>query len=263
MSRTRLYIFDLDGTLYRGNEPIPFAVETVQQLVRTGAQVAYLTNNSTQTRLHFTEKLQKMGFPVQANQVHSSATGTAAWLESQNVSSSFVVGMPGLVATLEDRGIRVVNELPSLQDLNLNQKEPPVQAESVVVGLCQVFTYALLDGALQQLLGGAKFVATNTDATFPLEGGKLVPGAGSLVASVQTVSGMEPFVVGKPNPTMIEQIIREAGVSKDETVVVGDRYETDIVSGLRAGCATHMVLTGITSAAPEGQRFSPDLRGLL
>jgi 4-nitrophenyl phosphatase len=132
-----------------------------------------------------------------------------------------------------------------------------------VVGICLDLTYGLLNGGMQQIRSGAEFVATNPDATFPLEDGKIVPGAGSMVAAVQTCSGAVPFVVGKPNPYLVELALREAGVEPRNALAVGDRLDTDIESGRRAGCDTHLVLTGVESSAPEGQSFSCDLFALL
>jgi HAD superfamily hydrolase (TIGR01450 family) len=117
--------------------------------------------------------------------------------------------------------------------------------------------------AMQRIRGGQRFVATNSDSTYPMEGGRLIPGAGSIVAAIRTCSEQEPFVVGKPNPYMVTMALEGAGVRPSEALVVGDRLDTDIASGIAAGCPTHLVLTGVAHSAPEGQSFSPDLKGLL
>lgn len=254
----RLAIFDLDGTLYRGDEAIPHAVETVAELKRRGVLVRYLTNNSSQTREFFAEKLSRMGFEAKPCEIDSSATGTASHLLDEGSRSVYLVGMPGLISTLEEAGLRVVNRGEDGHAIPQGE-----QADAVAAGICQEFTYALMDGAMQQLLKGARFVATNADATFPLEGGRLVPGAGSIVAGIRTCSGVEPFVVGKPNPYLLQLAMKEARVSPEETLAIGDRLDTDIESGRRAGCRTHLVLTGVEKTAPEGQSWSPDLRGVL
>lgn len=252
------YIFDLDGTLYRGNEAIPGAAEVVAELKRRGAVVRYLTNNSSQTLAFFAEKLRGMGFEVGPSEVVSSALGTAHYLRAQGLDRAFVVGEPGLVQTLREQGLGVVNASAG------HVVDPEgIDAPAVVVGIHRTFTYAIMGSAMQRIRAGAKFVATNPDSTFPLEGGRLVPGAGSVVAAIRTCSEVEPFVVGKPNPFLIQMILEETGIAPENALVVGDRLDTDIESGRRAGCPTHLVLTGVAKTAPEGQPFSPDLRGLL
>ncbi len=244
----RAVLFDLDGTLYRGAEPIPRAVETVQTLRERGVLVRYVTNNATLTQDDFVRKLRKMGFPAEPSDVASSATGTAARLVETGRRSAYVVGMPGLVATLRASGVEVVNADPE-GVVSAN----PRKAEAVVVGLCRTLGYDLLWGAMEAIQAGAEFVATNPDATFPLEGGRLSPGAGSLVAAVRACSGVEPFVVGKPKPFLVETILREAGLRPEEALVVGDRLDTDIAAGKAAGCPTYLVLTGVEKSIPEGQ----------
>lgn len=258
MNLYRAYIFDLDGTIYRGKEALPHAVEVVAELQARGAQVFYLTNNAGETRAFFTQKLSNMGFRVKPEEIHSSATGTADHLVSVGARSAYAIGMPGLVQTLRDAGIAVVNV-----DDNGVVGPNGVQADVVVVGICRSLTYDLLDYGLQQIIGGAKFVATNRDATFPLEGGRISPGAGTMVAAMQACSGVEPFVVGKPNPYLVELILKQSGLPAADVVVIGDRPDTDLECGAVVGCPTHLVLTGVTKTPPPGQAFSEDLRGLL
>lgn len=251
-------LFDLDGTLYRGAEPIPGAVETVLALRERGVLVRYLTNNATLTREAFAAKLNAMGFPALPSEVHSSASGTAAYLTASGLRSAFVVGMPGLVETLRAAGASVVNA----EGDGLVRPDGP-QAEAVVVGMCKSFSYELLDSAMQQVFGGGALVATNPDATYPLEGGRFCPGAGSLVAAVATCSGTEPFVVGKPKPFLVETILREANLHPEEALVVGDRLDTDIAAGVAAGCPTFLVLSGVARELPTGQAGGADVAALL
>jgi 4-nitrophenyl phosphatase len=135
--------------------------------------------------------------------------------------------------------------------------------DAVVCGICRSFTYALLDASLQQLLSGAGFIATNPDATYPLEGGRLQPGAGSLVAALKTCAGRAPTVAGKPAPRMVEMALRTLGVRPQRALVVGDRPDTDLAAGQAAGCDAVLVLTGVTRNAPTDQSAIEDLRGLL
>jgi 4-nitrophenyl phosphatase len=254
-----LYIFDLDGTLYRGDAALPGAVEAVSRLKSRGAQIRYLTNNSGQTRDFYRAKLSDMGYPVESSDIYSSATGTATYCASQSIAKLFVVGEPGLVATLRGQQLSVVNA----GDDGKVGPQSSVDAEALVAGIHKGFNYEIMSAAMQHVLRGARFIATNADATYPLEQGMLIPGAGSIVASLATCTGQEPFVVGKPNPYLIDLVMQDAGVDARSTLVVGDRYETDIESGMRAGCETFLVLTGVSKEASSNQAHGKDLRALL
>jgi 4-nitrophenyl phosphatase len=199
-----------------------------------------------------------MGFTVGEDEIYSSGLGAALHLSATARKTAFLVGMPGLVSTMAASGITVVNRDPSGHVTPAGQ-----QAEAVVAGLCLDFTYDLMAAAMDQIRNGADFVATNTDATFPLEGTKLVPGAGSIVSGIKICSEKNPFVIGKPNPYLIQLILQDARCNPQDALVVGDRLETDIAAGIAAGCPTHLVLTGVTTVGPPGQSVSSDLRALL
>lgn len=241
-----LTIFDLDGTLFRGDSPIPGAAAAIERLRARGSLIRYFTNNSSLTREAYVEKLRRLGFTAEPEEVYSSAIGASAHLRERNCRRIFVVGEPGLNETLRRDGLTPVDE----------------GADAVLVGICKSFSYDLLNGAMQQILQGASFFATNTDATYPMEGGRTIPGAGSLVAAVQTCSGREPEVIGKPSPLMVHQILRDAGVDRLDALMVGDRYETDIEAGLRAGCDSLLVLTGVTQEPPPGVWTLPSVADL-
>ena len=258
MTRYPLYIFDLDGTLYRGNEAILFAAETVHSLKEGGSAIRYLTNNSGQTRAFFLDKLLRLGFPAELSEIESTAHGSVHYLRSKGFQSVYVVGEPGLVETLRQEGLTVVNA----DSAGVVEPEG-ADSEAVLVGICRQFTYDLMRGAMGRIRLGQAFVATNTDSTYPLEGDLLIPGAGSVVAGIRTCSEQVPFVVGKPNPFLIQLILEASGCAPKDALVVGDRADTDLLSGERAGCPTHLVLTGVTRTPPQGQSFSQDLRGLL
>lgn len=249
MRRYPLYIFDLDGTLYRGEEAIPFAVETVQRLREDGATIRYVTNNSSKTQAEFADKLARLGFEARPQEVYTSSIGAAQLAIEKGHRSAFVVGEPGLVETLSKVGLEISG--------------PSEQADCVIAGICWKFTYDWLNQALQQLLGGAMLIATNRDATYPIEGGRVQPGAGAIVSAIETAAGTEAESVGKPDPYMVNSILQETGVAASDALVVGDRFETDIVSGQRAGCDTLLVLTGVSESAPDGQLPVRDLRALL
>ena len=252
------YLFDLDGTLYRGETALPGAVETVRSLVARGAAVRYLTNNSSLTREQFATKLDTMGIPVTVPMVLSSGWGAARRLVEMGFRSAFVVGEPGLVELLRGAGITVVNAGEDGYVLPDGD-----QGEVVLVGIHRRFTYEIMSAAMQRLRSGLPFVATNPDTTFPLEGGRLVPGAGSIVAAIKSCGGVDPILIGKPEPYLIDVALADLGLSPSEALVVGDRLDTDIESGRRAGCDTFLVLSGVENTLPEGQMGAADVAGLL
>jgi 4-nitrophenyl phosphatase len=243
VKRYALYVLDLDGTLYRGEDPIPAAREAVATLRARGSLVRFLTNNSTRRPEDYAAKLSRMGFQATAQEMYTSAMAAAEALRGSS-RSAMVVGEEGLVSALEKAGVTAKSDHP----------------DAVVVGLCRTFDYAMMSQAMQHLLRPeVRFVATNGDVTLPVEGGRLVPGSGAIVRAIASCAGRDPEVVGKPNPYAIEWILREAGVAAADTLVVGDRVETDIAAGQRAGCDVHLVLTGVTRAAPVGVPWSEDL----
>jgi 4-nitrophenyl phosphatase len=239
----KLGIFDLDGTLFRGEEPIPGAARVLENLRARGIFIRYLTNNSSQTRETYAAKLTRLGFQATPEECYSSAVGTAAHLMSEGLHSAFVIGEPGLKSTLSET------------EIDLESLEPA----AVVVGICKSFNYDVMNQAMQFIRGGSRFVATNADPTYPVEGGHFIPGSGSIVAAIQTCSETEPFIVGKPNPYLVDLILRDAGVEAKDALVVGDRMDTDIEAGKRAGCPTLLVLTGAAVQAPEGQAWLPSV----
>jgi 4-nitrophenyl phosphatase len=243
-----LYVLDLDGTVYRGSEVVPFAAEVINQLVDRGALVRYFTNNSAARPKVVAEKLVEMGVPCEPSWVYGTGPLAARVCLSKGYKSVYVVGELEFKETLQDAGVP------------LNAVD---EADCVVVGVCRTFTYQILDRASAFVRGGADLVVTNRDATYPIEGGREQPGAGSIVAAVETASGVSVTELGKPQTGLLDWIFADTGVSPSETLVVGDRYETDIVCGLNAGCDTCLVLTGVTEHAVEGVPCAPDLCSLL
>jgi 4-nitrophenyl phosphatase len=242
----KLAILDLDGTLYRASEAIPHAAASVASLRNMGLAVRFVTNNSGAHQSLLAEKLLRLGFDLDPSEAISSAMGAARYAKAQGWTSAFVVGEAGLIRTLEESGIAAVRDRP----------------QCVVAGICRSLTYAWIDQALQHLSAGVPFIATNTDATYPIEQGAFQPGAGATVGALSGCSKREPIVIGKPNPYLVTMALESAGVPAGEAVVVGDRFETDIEAGLAAGCQTWMVLSGVTAQAPAGVQASEDLRGL-
>jgi len=234
MSQIRLVVLDLDGTVYRGSEAIPGAADTISGWLDAGIVVRYLTNNSGATTWQISEKLNRFGIPCRPEWVRGTAEAARRQCVLRAYRSVLVVGEPGLHETLAD--FRQGGDV-----------------EAVVVGICRSFTYELMSQAMQAIRQGADFIATNRDATYPREGGRWEPGAGSIVAAIETCSGVAPLVLGKPGPMMIHQILEETGIPASETLVVGDRLDTDIAAGEAACCRTWLVLTGVEPEIPDGQ----------
>jgi phosphoglycolate/pyridoxal phosphate phosphatase family enzyme len=239
--RVKAIVLDLDGVVYRGYTAIPGASETVGWLAQAGYQVYYFTNNSTQTRESYVELLAGYDIPTDVEHVVTSASLTARYFSDNGLlpATALVVGEAGLPEELRRVGVRVVRR---------RGKRP---ISHVVVGMDRRFTYAKLHEAQQAIRAGATFIATNRDATYPVEG-NVIPGGGSIVAAVATAAEREPILIGKPSARAGQLITHHAGVQPAEALMVGDRLETDIEMGRRAGLLTCLVLTGISTAEQAG-----------
>jgi len=241
----KVYVFDLDGVMYRGSEPVVYAAETLERL-RARAdkpRLYFLTNNSSQTRAHYREKLTAMGMPCEEEEIVTSASATAAYLRLHHDAvgkRALAVGGIGIVDELTRAGIATERA----GDTEAREGE---RFDFVVVGMDRDFDYERLYRAQQAILGGALFVATNRDGQYPLEGGRVVPGGGSMVAAVQAAADAVPLVIGKPEPYGLQTILDLAGVAPSEAVMVGDRLDTDVLCGNRLNVPTVLVLTGVTT----------------
>ncbi len=230
-------IFDLDGVIYLGDSPIPGALAALRELESAGHRLFFITNNSTRNRRTYAERLTRMGYPAAPEQVMTSAYATALHLAAEGCAGqrALVVGEQGLVEELTQVGI----EVAAYED------SQPV--DLVVVGLDRELTYAkLLRAHLEISKNGARFVATNRDATYPLEHGE-IPGGGAIVAPIECSTGVRPVTIGKPEPHTWRRILEQAGASPGETMMVGDRSETDILGAKQIGLRTALVLSGVTS----------------
>jgi 4-nitrophenyl phosphatase len=243
----RAIFLDLDGTVYRGSEACPDAADSIAEFIRRGFAVRYITNNSGARPESVHAKLVRMGVPSQPDWVV-----TSGMVAAKEIAHSFqkvgVVGNPGLMESMIEAGLTIV---------------PFCDAEAVVVGLCFEFDFKMLQEASDAIRNGAVFYATNLDKTYPYDGGQFAPGAGSLIAAVVAASGVEPIVVGKPQPTMAWQACDELGVEPREVLFVGDRIETDLDCAQAAGCLPWLVLTGVSSEIPDGVLGSETLAGVL
>jgi len=220
---------DIDGVLARGEDPVPGAAGAVRRLRAAGTGVAFVTNNATRTPAQVAEHLRAVGVEASASEVVTSPVVAAALLAPG--TRVLVVGMDGIRVPLADRGCVEVTD--------------PAEAEAVVVGLDRDLTYDALRRATLALRAGARFVATNRDATFPAADG-LWPGAGAIVAALVTASDREPEVAGKPHPPMFAAAA--AVLPPGRLLMVGDRVDTDIAGAAALGWDTALVLTGVTTA---------------
>jgi len=227
-------LFDMDGVIYRGNQLLPGVNELLTFLRETGRSYLFVTNNATRTPAMFASKLARMGVPATPDQFLGSAEVAAAWLAEQYPQGGRVqiVGQDGLYAALFAHGFEPA--------------EDPMHADFVVAGMDMHLTYPKLAAASLAINHGARFIGTNADVSFPTEMGE-TPGAGSILALLQTATGVAPEIVGKPYPAMFHQALHRLNVTPAQTLMIGDRYETDIVGAVELGILTAGVLTGVTS----------------
>jgi 4-nitrophenyl phosphatase len=251
-------IFDLDGVLYRGDQPLPGAIAVVDRLHRGGMRVLYATNNSTRTRQEYVDRLRGFGFPCEIDDVITSAWATARYLQLKRLrpTDPLVVGMDGLRVELRDAGV-LEREHAVPRPFTRASGAP---ADMVIVGLHQSVTYDDLAEAQRALVAGAPFIAANKDIAYPVEGGRLLPGAGAIVAALETATGRVAVCVGKPEPFMFQEALRRARASGAEAVVVGDSVQTDVLAAHRVGATGVLITTGVTSetAAMSGDGIRAD-----
>ena len=240
LSRVKIWVFDLDGVIWRGESAIEGAAACVAALQKRGCRTMFASNNSTRTPAHFVEKLAGMSIVATPSDVLTSTTIAVAHLKRKFPAGGriFIVGEAGLRAQLEAAGFSVTQQTEG----------EPEQVIAVVAGLARQFCYADLARAQHYILGGADYIATNRDSTFPVEDG-VKPGAGAVVAAIDIAGGTVGQTMGKPEPTMLRQILEESGLQRDAVAMVGDRLDTDIACAHRAGVGSVWVATGVTSRA--------------
>lgn len=225
------YLIDLDGTVYRGNEKIDAAVVFVKRLEEQGIPYLFVTNNSSKRRGEVAEKLQSLGVPASEEHVFTTSMATARYIaERSSYKKIYVIGEEGLHAALKEKGFQITTDDPG----------------AVVIGIDRDITYEKLANGCLAIRNGADFISTNSDIAIPTERGML-PGNGSLTSVLSVSTGVKPTFIGKPEPIIIEQALEVLGVEKEETLLVGDNYDTDILAGIRAGMDTLLVHTGLTT----------------
>ena len=259
-------IFDMDGVLYRGSQVMPYAKDVLDRLRRTGWDVFFATNNSTATRLDYLRRLTTLGLGGDLDHIVTSGYATAHYLERRTPKPSdvLVIGADGLRQEIRAVGISVrdADALPGIHpppDAAADGVDPdamrrylvgldlPPPPDTVVVGLDLHLTYAKIAEAQRAILAGADFVCSNRDRAYPVEG-RLLPGAGTIVAAIEVATGATALCIGKPEPFLFEEAIRRAGkaVGGDRVVVVGDSTDYDMVAAHRVGAKGVLITTGLT-----------------
>ena len=226
-------ICDLDGTVYRSGQPLPGVVDALARVRAAGVRVVFVSNNPLRTSTSYAERLSGVGIPTDRSDVITSGEVMATWLRQHTPRARvLLLGESSLYAELQSAGATLVDS--------------GEEAEVVVVSFDRTFSYAKWLEAYRAIRSGARFLATNPDATCPVEGGE-VPDAGGIIAALEVSTRRRVEVVaGKPSPLMLATALDRLGRTPGEVVVVGDRLETDIELGHRGGVATALVLTGVT-----------------
>jgi NagD protein len=224
------FIIDMDGVIYHGNRLLPGVVELLSWLESSGKKYLFLTNASERTPKELHEKLMRLGINVGEEHFYTSALATAAFLSSQKPNgSAYIIGDAGLIHALYSVGYTINN----------------VNPDYVVVGDSHSYNFEQIEKALNLVLKGARLIGTNSDVSGPVENG-ITPSTAALVAPIEIASGKKAYFVGKPNPLMMRIALRKLGVKREETMVIGDRMDTDVRCGIEAELDTLLVLSGIS-----------------
>lgn len=230
MGQHKNYLIDMDGVLISGRIVIPGAATFLDRLRACGAEYLVLTNNPLYTPGDLTHRLKTMGLEVPAQRIFTSAMATARFLQTQKTQgTAFVIGESGLTAAIHDVGFVITD----------------IEPDYVVLGETNSYNLEMITKAIRLVADGAHFIATNPDPSGPGEGG-LVPACGAMAALIEKASGFSPFFVGKPNPLMMRTALNYLDVHSEDTIMVGDRMDTDIIGGVESGMETILVLTGVT-----------------
>jgi len=224
------FLIDMDGVLVHGKKMVPGADDFINRLKAKDIKFLIMTNNSIYTPIDLAHRLQVSGLDVEKNQIFTSAMATASFMKLQKEKgNAFVIGESGLNVAIHNAGYILTTEKPDF----------------VVLGETFDYNFHQVTKAVQLILEGARFLATNPDPTGPTDNG-VAPACGSMAALIEKASGKSPFFLGKPNPFMIRTSLNYLGVHSENTVMIGDRMDTDILSGIESGMETILVLSGVT-----------------
>ncbi|MHB9026792.1 MAG: HAD-IIA family hydrolase [Armatimonadota bacterium] len=230
MANDKCYLLDMDGVLVRGRTPIPGAQEFLARLTETGTRFLVLTNNPIFTPTDLAHRLASEGLEIPEGHLFTSAMATAQFLVHQKPGgTAFVIGESGLTEALHNVGYILTS----------------VNPDYVVLGETVSYNFEQITRAVRLVAAGARFIATNPDTSGPAEGG-IVPACGAMAALIEAATGIHPYYIGKPNPLMMRSALNYLGVHSEDTIMVGDRMDTDIETGIEAGLETILVLSGVT-----------------
>jgi len=233
------FICDMDGVIYHGNKILPGVVQFVEWLQKEEKHFLFLTNSSERSPRELRQKLLRMGLDVGEEHFYTSALATAAFIKSQNpTATAYVIGEAGLINALYESGI-------TMNDVN---------PDYVIIGETRNYNYASIEKAVGLIFNGAKLIGTNSDLTGPSEKG-IIPACRALVSPIELTTGSSAYYLGKPNPLMMKTGLKMLGVSVEDAVIVGDRMDTDIISGIESEIETALVLSGVTTI--EGLKQYP------
>jgi HAD superfamily hydrolase (TIGR01450 family) len=245
----RLVIFDLDGVIYRGHQPVPGAASLVAALRARGLLIRFATNNSMATRAMYVPRLVEMGVPADLDEIVTSTSATIDHLKAHlpEVHTVLAVGAPGMLEELRAAGYQATAAADAVE-VDYDGGPLSITYDAVVAGLDPSFDFRRMAAATTAIRSGARFIATNADLRYPTPSGFL-PGAGSIVAALRAASGQEPLVIGKPEPGIFTAILERAGVAASDAVAIGDNPDADVIAAHRAGIDSILVLTGVADAA--------------
>ena len=246
-SNIKALILDMDGVIWKGDAPIGDLPATFNRIRERGLKFVFATNNGTKTPEDYQAKLHELGVEVEPWQIVTSALGIAFMLEQKYPRGTkiFMIGEDGIRVALEEKGFEI-----------LSTEDAP-QAQVFVMGIDRTINFMKVAEATLLVRAGIPFYTTNTDKTFPTPRGE-IPGSGSWVSVITSATGVEPIIAGKPFPFLMELSLERLGTTKEETLVVGDRLETDIAAGQSVGCPTALVLSGVSTKA-QADEWKPKM----
>jgi NagD protein len=243
MATKKSFLLDMDGVLVRGRTPVPGAQEFLARLTRTGTPFLILTNNPMYTPRDLQHRLAAEGLIVPEERLFTSAMATAQFLAHQRPGgTAFVIGEHGLTQALHQVGYVLTS----------------VNPDYVVLGETTFYNFDHITRAIRLVAAGARFIATNPDPSGPAESG-IVPACGAMAALIEKATGVRPYFIGKPNPLMMRRALNHLGAHSENTIMVGDRMDTDVIAGMEAGMETILVLSGVTRQEDiERYPYRPD-----
>ena len=225
------FLCDMDGVIYHGNRLLPGVKEFLQWLRNENKKFLFVTNSSDSSPKELQQKLARLGIDVEEDHFYTSALATGSFLKSQAPGgSAYVIGEAGLINAMYNAGF------------SMNDIDP----DYVVVGESHSYNFDTLVKAVNLVMGGAKLIGTEPDVSGPIDGG-IMPGAGALISPIELATGRKAYFIGKPNPLMMRHALKKLGARREETIIIGDRMDTDIIAGIESGIKTVLVLSGVTS----------------